>query len=79
MDDRGYNYVVSDNGDFGNSQNASSLCVYTPIPERGAGALRPAEGLLPDVPAPRAYRRAPRDPRRLAAARFHLKASSIAD
>jgi uncharacterized protein YjiK len=39
MDDRGYIYVVSDNGDFANSQIASSLFVYAPIPEPGTYAL----------------------------------------
>ena len=31
MDDRGYIYLVSDNGDFGTSQFASSLFVYAPV------------------------------------------------
>jgi uncharacterized protein YjiK len=39
MDDRGYIYVVSDNGDFGNSQFASSLFVYAPVPEPGTYPL----------------------------------------
>jgi len=39
MDDRGYIYLVSDNGDFGNSQIASSLFVYAPVPEPGSYAL----------------------------------------
>ncbi len=39
MDDRGYIYVVSDNGDFGNSQIASSLFVYAPVPEPETYAL----------------------------------------
>lgn len=41
MDDRGYIYVVSDNGDFGNSQIASSLFVYAPaaVPEPESFAL----------------------------------------
>jgi len=39
MDDRGYIYLVSDNGDFGNSQAASSLFVYAPVPEPGTWAL----------------------------------------
>ena len=39
MDDRGYLYLVSDNGDFGNSQLASSLFVFAPIPEPSTYAL----------------------------------------
>ena len=39
MDDRGYIYLVSDNGDFGNSQIASSLFVYAPVPEPGTSVL----------------------------------------
>lgn len=39
MDDRGYIYLVSDNGDFGNSQIASSLFVYAPVPEPETYAL----------------------------------------
>lgn len=39
MDDRGYIYLVSDNGDFGDSQIASSLFVYAPVPEPGTYAL----------------------------------------
>jgi uncharacterized protein YjiK len=39
MDDRGYIYLVSDNGDFGTSQFASSLFVYAPVPEPGTYAL----------------------------------------
>jgi uncharacterized protein YjiK len=39
MDDRGYIYLVSDNGDFGNSQYASSLFVYAPVPEPHTYAL----------------------------------------
>jgi uncharacterized protein len=39
MDDRGYIYVVSDNGDFGTSQLASSLFVYAPVPEPQTWAL----------------------------------------
>lgn len=33
MDDQGYIYLVSDNGDFGTSQYASSLFVFAPVPE----------------------------------------------
>jgi len=33
MDDQGYIYLVSDNGDFGTSQYSSSLFVYAPVPE----------------------------------------------
>ena len=33
MDDRGYIYLVSDNGDFANNQFSSSLFVYAPVPE----------------------------------------------
>ena len=32
LDDQGFIYLVSDNGDFGNSQIASSLFVYAPVP-----------------------------------------------
>ncbi len=39
MDDRGYIYLVSDNGDFGTSQYASSLFVYAPVPEPSTYAL----------------------------------------
>jgi uncharacterized protein YjiK len=39
MDDRGYIYLVSDNGDFGASQAASSLFVYAPVPEPQSLAL----------------------------------------
>jgi uncharacterized protein len=39
MDDRGYIYLVSDNGDFGSSQAASSLYVYAPVPEPSTYAL----------------------------------------
>ncbi len=43
MDDRGYIYLVSDNGDSGNSQIASSLFVYAPftapVPEPETYAL----------------------------------------
>lgn len=39
MDDRGYIYLVSDNGDFGTSQIASSLFVYAPVPEPESYAL----------------------------------------
>jgi len=33
MDDRGYIYLVSDNGDFASNQFSSSLFVYAPVPE----------------------------------------------
>lgn len=39
MDDRGYIYLVADNGDFGSSQFASSLFVYAPVPEPQTAAL----------------------------------------
>lgn len=39
MDDRGYLYLVSDNGDFGTSPYASSLFVYAPVPEPSSLAL----------------------------------------
>ena len=39
MDDRGYIYVVNDNGDFGNNQVASQLYVYAPIPEPAEYAI----------------------------------------
>jgi len=39
MDDRGYIYLVSDNGDFGTAQYASSLFVYALVPEPGSYAL----------------------------------------
>jgi uncharacterized protein YjiK len=57
MDDRGYIYLVSDNGDFGSSQIASSLFVYAPVPEPETYALMLAGlALLSGV----ARRRAPR-------------------
>jgi len=39
MDDRGYLYFVSDNGDFANNQYSSSLFVYAPVPEPQTYAL----------------------------------------
>jgi uncharacterized protein YjiK len=33
MDDQGYIYLVSDNGDFGTNQFSSSLFVFAPVPE----------------------------------------------
>ena len=39
MDDRGYIYLVSDNGDFGTNQYSSSLFVYAPVPEPGTYAM----------------------------------------
>jgi hypothetical protein len=39
MDDRGYLYFVSDNGDFANNQFSSSLFVYAPVPEPQTYAL----------------------------------------
>ncbi len=39
MDDQGYIYLVSDNGDFGTNQFSSSLFVYAPVPEPGTYAL----------------------------------------
>jgi len=39
MDDRGYIYLVSDNGNFGTNQFSSSLFVYAPVPEPGTYAL----------------------------------------
>lgn len=39
MDDRGYIYLVSDNGDFGTSAYSSSLFVYAPVPEPAAYGL----------------------------------------
>lgn len=58
MDDRGYLYLVSDNGDFGSSQYASSLFVYAPVPEPQSHALwLGGLGLLAGI----ARRRARRD------------------
>ena len=39
MDDRGYIYLVSDNGDFDTNQFSSSLFVYAPVPEPETYAL----------------------------------------
>ena len=39
MDDRGYIYVVNDNGDFGTNQTASQLYIYAPIPEPAEYAI----------------------------------------
>jgi uncharacterized protein YjiK len=47
MDDRGFLYLVGDNGDFGSSQAASSLFVYAPIPEPAEyGMLLAGLGLI---------------------------------